>query len=356
MKNVFLTGATGLLGSNILKMLLLKTNADISTLVRGNNQKDAENRILSILKNLFKVNYVDRNYLGRIRVFCGSMETQNLDIFLKENIASIEEFYHCAATLGFRISESFARMVNVQGTLNMLNLAMKYKEMKRFHYVSTTFIAGNKEGEFSEGDIEVGQQFNNNYEKSKMEAEQLVRSYSNSQFNILIYRPSIVMGDYFTGETTNFKMFYEPLHMFSREIFDAVPANPNALHNLVPVDAAVQAIYLLASHERSNSTFHITSPENTSSGHFMDLAASFFKYKNPRFVPIDDFDLKRLSTVQLKLIEPFIPYFNYKTVYNSDKTQQLLDKYDFRYPKIDDAFYLRMFQFCHKVGFIRISK
>ena len=43
---------------------------------------------------------------------------------------------------------------------------------EHFGYVSTAYVAGTHEGEFTEDDLDVGQGFRNSYERSKFEAEQ----------------------------------------------------------------------------------------------------------------------------------------------------------------------------------------
>ena len=68
-------------------------------------------------------------------------------------------------------------------------------------HVSTIGVAGDTEGIFYYVDLDVGQGFNNPYEKSKFEAERLVERYRKKGLNILIVRPSMVIGHSRTGVT-----------------------------------------------------------------------------------------------------------------------------------------------------------
>ena len=354
-RNVLLTGGTGFLGSNLLKIFLLENISEVFLLVRGENKEDSNNRIKTLVKNVFQTNTVDQ-YLKRIHIIYGAFEGEKFAISdsdfdnLRNNVNYI---YHCAAITGFDISYKAGRDVNYEGTRSILDFASLCKRLKKLNYISTTFIAGSKKGDFTEESLDEGQGFNNNYEKTKFEAENLVRSRFNNRFSISIFRPSVIIGDYNSGNTSNFKMFYEPLRIFSSGIFDTIPADTTITHNLVPVDVAARAIFILGNNELSNRTYHIISPQNTECGHFYDLAANYFGYKNPKFVPLDSFDLKSLTFVQKKMISAYIPYFNYEVNLKSLYSRKVLEKHNFSYPPINDEFYLRIFAYCRKIGFIR---
>ena len=60
----------------------------------------------------------------------------------------------------------------------------------------------------------MGQGFRNAYERSKFEAELLVRERS-AQLPILVLRPSIVVGERSSGWTTSFNVLYPPLKAFA---------------------------------------------------------------------------------------------------------------------------------------------
>jgi len=356
-KNIFITGATGLLGSNILKQILLQSNSNVNLLIRGVNERKVKQRGHALLEKIYK-NRLDNKLLKRINLIRGDIVEHNLgiddDVF-KKLTGRIDDIYHCAAATGFRITLEKARQVNIGGAKNVLELAVKCNNLRKLSYISTAFIIGNKEGVFSEDDIDLGQKFNNAYEQSKFEAELLVREQKNRRFYISVFRPSIIIGDYYTGETTNFKMPYNALRVFSLELLNEVPANINTPLNLISVDVAARAIYILGSNENRDTIYHIISPTNIMSGHFFDSAAEYFGYRNPKFIPIERFDMKRLSNVQFQLISPFIPYFNYKALYTSKKTEAILRTYNFQYPPINESLYTRIFNYCVKVGFIKIK-
>src|SRR5262249_61233896 len=58
---------------------------------------------------------------------------------------------------------------------------------------------GDRKGTFYEDDLETGQRFRNAYERTKYEAERMVRA-AMRQLPITVVRPSIIVGDSKTGE------------------------------------------------------------------------------------------------------------------------------------------------------------
>ncbi len=351
---VFLTGGTGFLGSYLIKKILEDSEVELNLLVRGRDIKESEDRVLGIIKRVFPKLYL--RYLPRIRVHCGQLEKPNMGLpsaVLTRLNKRVSQIFHCAATTSFKISKEEGGRINIGGTANVLTFSDSCRELQKFVYVSTTFIAGNRNGVFSEDDFNVGQKFNNFYESSKFQAEALVRRCFNKRHSTLICRPSVIMGDYHSGATTNFEMFYNPLKLFSKDILKEVPANRDTYHNLVPVDMVANAIFTLSMNEWGNNSYHVVSPNATHCGDFMDLAAQYFNYKCPKFIPLTKFDLNRLSSVQKKMIEAYIPYFNYQVEISSVKTARILRKYNFRFPRMGKAFYMRAFKFCKKVGFIK---
>ena len=99
--------------------------------------------------------------------------------------------------------------------------------------------------------------FNNSYEQSKFEAEQLVRSLHDLPFTIM--RPSIVVGDRHSGWTAAFNVLYWPLRALARGIFPAVPATPSSPVDVVSIDYVADAIHELCQGAGDvGQTYHLT--------------------------------------------------------------------------------------------------
>lgn len=353
--NIFITGATGVLGANLMRILLEETDSSLTLLIRAANPDEAERRVINLLKVICPKDS-DHKLLRRIKILPGGVEYKNFG--LTENIISsaserISEIYHCAAVTDFRIPLEKARRINLEGTRNVLNFSGKCARLRKINYISTSFILGNKDYMLTENDLNLHQRFNNSYEQSKYEAEKLINEYRENGMNISVYRPSIIVGDYATGQIFNFNLFYETLRLFSSGLFETVPVDLRVEYNLVPCDIAARAIYILATNGKEGKTYHILSPNNTVCFNIMKEAAEYFGYNNPVWVSPEDFDMKKLTTVQQYLLKPFIPYFNYKGRFSANYTLNVLEENGFSCPLINSEFHTRLFQYCAKVDFIK---
>lgn len=357
---IFLTGATGLLGSYLLK-ILLQNNHRVYCLARSKDNKTAKERVINILN--FWDEKVFKKYKGNLIVVEGDITKKNLGI-TKKNIEllkkEINEIFHCAAVTQFNAPLKYLRRVNVEGTMHVLEIAsetIKEGKLKKVNYVSTAFISGKYNGVFRETDFDLNQTFNNNYEQSKFEAENLVRKYmQETRISILIFRPSILVGNYSSGKTTEFKMFYEPLRLFSQEIIEKVPIDTRTILNLMPVDLASKAIYVLSKNINKNGVFHITHPNGFSIDYIINIAASFFNFKKPLYISLNKYFLSDYSTIIREILEVYVPYFNFHALFDSTATQAILKKYGFQYPSLDKYFLNRLFRFCAQKKFIKIKK
>ncbi len=358
-KVALLTGSTGFLGSFLAKELLDK-NYFLYLLARPKKNKSAFERVIESLKFVYEDEWTDK-LLSRIKVISGDITQDNLGIHSKkeieELIKEVEIIFHSAALAELRVPLEKIRKINVEGTRNILKFALKCKEkgrLKKVNHISTAYVVGKKITNFSEDMLDLGQEFNNTYEQSKFEAELLINEFREKGLKISIFRPSMIMGDSKTGKTNKFKIFYQLLHAFSLEIYKKFPANLKSTQNLINIDTVAKAVSILGEIEE-NSTYHIVSPEDTSVEFFMKLVSDYFGFKLPEFIPVEEFNFDEWSPVQKALAEPYIPYFNFKTKFLSQKTQQALKKYNFIYPKIDKNNFFNIFEYWHKKSFVRKS-
>lgn len=178
--NVFLTGATGFLGSHVLGELLEKETGHIYCLVRGENQIKATERLYNIIKY-----YYDERYLSildeRITVVCGDITQKESFIHTTDEIHTV---IHTAASVKHYGSYQYFNNMNVNGTKNVVDFA-KSKNARMIH-ISTLSVSGNsladdfsvyrsaEEKMFYESSFYIGQPLDNVYVRSKFEAEKVV--------------------------------------------------------------------------------------------------------------------------------------------------------------------------------------
>ena len=82
---IFMTGATGVLGQDLVKELLETTKADIAILARAKGRKSHSDRVAKILKEMG----LDRHLGARIRVIEGDVTHHKFGI-KKEDLEFLE--------------------------------------------------------------------------------------------------------------------------------------------------------------------------------------------------------------------------------------------------------------------------
>jgi len=359
MTNIFITGATGLLGWDIVKNLLKSGDSKLYLLVRRNSHQTAAERISKLISENYSANEIE-DISSRIETINGDITKKDLGINkfqLEELYGHINIIYHCAALCEFGQPLGRIRKINVFGAKNVLDFALecrKKSQFKSFHHISTLAVMGNFGGVFYEDSLDVTQEFNNTYEQSKFEGEKLIGEYRGKGLPVSIYRSNIIVGDSVTGKVTNFQMFYHPLHIFSLEIFEEIPANKALRYNLVPVDCAAKAICLISSNQdNNNKNYHLTNPNGITLDFLLDIASSYFGFQKPKIVSEKEFDFRALKGFKKKLIAPYLPYFNHKKVtFDTANFNKAIDGKGFSWPVIDRNLLLRLFKYCEDVNYI----
>src|SRR5438552_3604359 len=139
-KNVFLTGATGFIGSH-LTARLLQDGYHVKALARSSKNTSARERVETILGAAGAARFEN------LRVLEGDISLPHLglsDDARAEITSCTEEVWHCAASLSFeRQNRAEIFRMNVDGTRHVLDL-VKQLSGRRLQHVSTAYIAGNR--------------------------------------------------------------------------------------------------------------------------------------------------------------------------------------------------------------------
>ncbi|MGA2796770.1 MAG: SDR family oxidoreductase [Thermoguttaceae bacterium] len=202
-----LTGATGLLGSYLLRDSLREGHR-LAVLVRPTKRESARRRIESILSR-FEADL--RTTLPRPVVFEGELAEVDLGLdgddlrWISRHCRSV---IHNAANLTFHSKgrDGEPWLSNLEGTRRVLDLC-RTAGIRQLHYISTAYVCGLRQGRVLETELDVGQTPGNAYEHSKIEAEKLVLACPWID-PPTTYRPAIIVGDSQTGYTSTFHGFY----------------------------------------------------------------------------------------------------------------------------------------------------
>jgi thioester reductase-like protein len=284
---VFLTGATGFVGMELLARYLERTDRRVYALVRGADDQEVQARMQRTLVGLFGP---ANPYADRVVPVRGDVTRPGLGVpgGLDWLAGEVSEIVHSAASVSFELELHAARAINLDGTRRVLEFAERCQArggLQRVSHISTAFVAGEHDGCFSEDELDVGQRFRNSYEQSKFEAECLIaRSYGH--LPITTFRPSIIVGERDSGWTCSFNVLYWPLRAFARGTYFALPARGDAPVDVVPVDYVADAVFALSqAREADGLRFHLTAGSHVSSvGDVIELATSFFKRPVPHLI------------------------------------------------------------------------
>lgn len=346
---LLLTGATGFLGAELLARYLEQTDRAVYALVRADSDDAADARLGALLGSLFAEprRHADRVVAVRAdlrRPWAGLVPSQ------REQLAErVSDVVHCAASVSFEQPLAEAREINVEGSRRMLELAHLCEHrggLNSFSHVSTAYVAGARHGVFGEGDWARAEGFRNSYERSKAEAEGLVRARSGI-LPVQIFRPSIVVGDSRTGWTPAFNVIYWPLKAFSRGTYSAVPGRRSAPVDIVPVDYVADAILSLSG--RPGEVHHLTAgPRATTLGEIGEMACAYFERPHPRLFPpalyrrlVHPLLLRRASGSRrrvLKRSEAYFPYFDARVRYDNARARAALSPLGVEAPRLHDYF------------------
>ena len=263
---IFVTGSTGFLGSQLLgRLLLAYPSEEIGVLVRSSSDHSARKRTLCILNEIFPKKLA-LQFSNRVITLEGDLTKPRLGLTqgeMSKVVGEVSKIFHCAAAVSFSQPIHEARLANVMSTQYVLDLAHHAQHNRGedvpLHYVSTAYVVGDTERAVGPNEFCLDSRFKNTYEQTKAEAEFLVRSATNG-IRSVIYRPSIIVGDSITGQTSSFNVIYGPARFLARGLLKVVPGSPSALFDMVPVDYVADAITNLSKMDLpSGSSFHLCS-------------------------------------------------------------------------------------------------
>jgi long-chain acyl-CoA synthetase len=343
--DVLISGATGFLGMELVARLLEDGDRRVWVLVRASGQEEAETRVRFTLGKLV----ADADAcVDRVVPVAGDLTQPGLGLDPRrraELAEHVDEVIHAAATVSFGLPLAEARSVNLEGTRRMLELATQISArgsgLRRFAHISTAYVAGTHRGVFGDADLERGQGFHNSYERSKWEAERLVRHHA-ERLPVQVMRPSIVVGDELSGWTASFNVIYLPLRAYARGALPAVPARRSAPVDIVPVSYVARAILALAD-AGPGRTFNLAAgPGAPTLGELIDRAAAHLARPRARAVPptlyrrvLHPLLLRRAGPAQRRWLERgsvLFPYFSSQVRFETSAARAALDPLGIRVP------------------------
>lgn len=357
-RTVFLTGATGLIGSYLM-IKLLQADFVVYAFGRKKDNLNAKERIGRILE-FWNIDLL--NKIKNLHIVEGDLTKKDLGLSKKRLYSladEVDEIFHCAAVINYNLSLEEIRKVNVFGTKKILDFAISCKEKSGFrkvNYLSTAYVCGNYKGIFREDDLDVNQQFNTPYEESKFEAEKLIHAYRNRGLWIDIFRPAIVVGESKTGKIFGFeKHFYQILHVLNLGIFDCFPVK-ESFANIVPVDEVSESIVTISCNSlEKNRTYHLFRSGRISLLRVLDYYKGLLGMEKPIAVYRNQLSSKLFSPAQKIILKNLFFSFNSDVNLDSEMTERALRENGFSFSEINEDLLYRIFEYLIQINYFKNS-
>jgi thioester reductase-like protein len=333
-ETIFITGFPGFIAGKLVKRLA-NPWTEFFLLVQPDF---VEKAMLEIEKISAETNTPLENFCilkGDITEDALGMSQEDLQ-FAQEKTTSI---FHLAAIYDLSVKKEIAFKVNVEGTKNVNSFAKTITSLKRYNYISTCYIAGNRTGKVLETELEHDKGFKNYYEETKYLAEVEVEKLK-SELPITIIRPAVVVGDSKTGETAKYDGVYYVINYLKKfpSLFRLINVgNTKVTVNLVPVDFVVEGLYHLSKDQRAiGKTVALADPNALSTADACDAIAESLCGKRS----IVKMPKKMMERILLLPFSPLIsglphsgvPYFHHPQDFDTKIGENLLKLYGISCP------------------------
>jgi nucleoside-diphosphate-sugar epimerase len=335
MSYVFITGATGFLGSYVADILLRETDTKLFVLTRAKDEAEFEKKIWDGLQ-LHRTAAEFWAVRDRMIFIRGDLTAPGLGISEADQkliVSKADSVLHIAASLN-RKSEKECLNHNLRGTLAVIKLAQRIDAdhgLRRFSHVSTAAVSGHRSSEVVEEDkaIEWDRSDYDPYGRTKKFCEHMVRELL-PNVQKTFFRPSIVMGDSRFPDTSQFDMVRAFCVLVDLPV---VPFSGNVRQDIVNADWVGRAIATI--HMKPNpkwDCYHLSN--GTSSFRAIEIAEAIHA-KTGRRVPIFSPALegpfgsimnqlassksRNVATLVGSLFKVFLPYITYDTVFDNSR-------------------------------------
>lgn len=350
-KTWFLTGVTGFIGRQFLRKVIEDTSDHSILIIRDRPKLSAQERGQRLLNELFG-DTSPHNISNRITIVAGDVAEEKLGLAEHdwEQFAKTTDYVvHMAACTRFDASLADARKQNVFGTRNAMEFAQAAakSDFSAYVHLSTAYVVGDRKDFVGCDELDVKAKFRNNYEKSKAEAEANVRA-AMSELPIVIFRPSIVVGDSQTGEAVGLSTVYWGIKSYlngQRQFY----ANEDASLDLVPVDYVVNAMMHIVNQSDSIGRCFLLVGGNKkviALGQFTNMLCNHFSMPVPIFLPPEKLHKMRAMRLVTKLSRKhrlfleqafcYLPYFSHNPGFDSAPTEAMLTGSGIRVPHLKE--------------------
>ncbi len=220
---------------------------------------------------------LEKSMQARLQILEGSITSMNLGLeseMYRKLTSEITEIHHTAEETDLSLGRNELSKTNVDGTLEALELAGNCRAFRRFCHWSTAWVCGRITGVVMEDELNDKSNTSNAYERTKWEAESLVRRWAR-RLPVTILRPVTPSGNSKNGSIDEkspiFKMLKDLISPADRYRPFVLDRSRNPIH-MAPVDFLARAGTLLGrAQEAASRTFHLVDANPISAYRFCEL-------------------------------------------------------------------------------------
>ena len=376
---IFLTGATGFLGSH-LAVGLIGRGYTVTALARPGKTGGAAARMGRLL-DWFDVRQEDRRRLKVIEGDIGLPGFGADPAALSDVLRETDEVVHCASSTSFaERKRDEVRSVNLDGLGRVLEFAAG-SSAGHFHHVSTAYAAGKVTGRVMEAPVSA-REFHNTYEETKALGETLAADACRAAgLGLTITRPSVVYGDSRTGRSLLFNAVYFPVRtaLMLKDIYEkdireqdgrraarmGVRVEPDGTTrlplrievadgggiSLVPVNYFTEA-FMAVMEDAAGGIFHLANGRLTTVEEIIDFSSRLFRLSGIRAArPAEFLEIPRnpLEALYDHYLELYGPYMRDVRNFDTSRADALLAPKGIVCPRFDYAVFERCMTYAVEV-------
>ncbi|MCX2952889.1 SDR family oxidoreductase [Lentzea sp. NEAU-D7] len=346
---VLVTGAAGLVGAEVAARLANEGHTVLALVHTRPEIVRNDGRVVRTVP-------VERSGPGLVSCVAGDVTKPMLGLTAERHeylATGLDRVVHAAATTDFGRRWETYESLNVDGTRNVVRLAAE-RAVPLVH-VSTAYVCGERTGRVLEDELDVGQRFGTDYERSKFLAEQEVAAAAATGLPTAVVRPSMIVGTQTSGEIRDFKNMYVVLKLFTQGRVRSVPGFYDALLDLVPVDYVAALICQVVNRfsEAEGRTFHAVGASPHTLLDVSNALAEYPMFQVPHYVSPSSFDAGALPPDERvyyrRIIAMYESFFRRRARFDDANAASLAP---WR-PAATGVEYLRtLFDHCVRVGYL----
>jgi len=216
---------------------------------------------------------------GRVELFEGECSALDLGLAgaeLRTLARRVTRIHHLAQESRVGADRRTARLTNVQGAVEIVELARLCDDLACLVHHSTAHVSGDRAGVVLEDELDEDQGFHDVVQETRMEAERVMRR-AMRDVPIAVVRPTMMVGDSDTGEADHLDGPYLLAMLLLGLPGDVAVPLPTGSDNpldIVPVDHVVRAAHHIGlRREARGRTFHLASSEGLTAQQVFDAIA-----------------------------------------------------------------------------------